>query len=220
MLWIRILTHAWEIVPLPTDPETADYTSWDPCGWIEGDTYYAVFGGKKNTVWKSSDLHNWEMCGPFLAEAFPGIDIFEDISCPDFFQMGNKWVMVCISHRLGARYYVGEWKNEQLHPEYHEMMSFCDNEFFAPESYTDDRGRRILFSWVIDGRDKAVSERSGWSGMMSLPRVMTVAGDNRLLMTPAEELETLRYNQMSSMNVAIPVDGPAEVSFDAVSENV
>lgn len=208
------------IVPNPEDPETADYTSWDPCGWIDDDTYYAVFGGKKNTVWKSTDMRTWERCGPFLAQAYPGIDLDEDISCPDFFRMGDKWVMVCISHHLGARYYVGEWKHEQLHPEYHEMMSYCDNEFFAPESYTDDRGRRILCSWVFDGRADAVREPSGWSGMMSLPRVMTLAADNRLLMAPADELASLRYNGVTSTDIAIPKDSSRPVPFDPVMENV
>jgi beta-fructofuranosidase len=201
------------IVPNPADPDKADFASWDPCGWIEGDTYYAVFGGKKNTVWKSTDLRNWKMCGPFLAEAYPGIDLHEDISCPDFFPMGDKWVMVCISHRLGARYYVGTWKNERFHPEYHEMMSFCDNEFFAPESHTDARGRRILFAWVFDGRNPPVSALSGWCGTMSLPRMMTLGPDNRLLMTPVEELTTLRYNPVSAANIAIPADSFANLEF-------
>jgi len=208
------------IVPNPEDPETANHTSWDPCGWIDNGTYYAIFGGKKNTVWKSTDMHEWEMCGPFLAAPYPGIDPEEDISCPDFFKVGDKWVMVCISHRLGARYYVGEWKNEQLHPEYHEMMSYCDNEFFAPESYTDDRGRRLLFSWVFDGRDDAIKNPSGWSGMMSLPRVMTLAPGNRMLMTPAQELESLRYNGVSFADLAIPADGASPIAFDAVTPNV
>jgi sucrose-6-phosphate hydrolase SacC (GH32 family) len=208
------------IVPNPADPETADYQSWDPCGWIEGDTCYAVFGGKKNTVWKSQDLRRWQMCGPFLASAYPGVDYFEDISCPDFFKLGDKWVMVCISHRLGCRYYVGRWENEQFHPEYHEPMSFCDNEYFAPESYTDDRGRRILFTWVFDGRDRAEQQRSGWSGTMGLPRVLTLAPDNRLHMTPAEELETLRYNPLTLENVTVPADGETPIPFTAVEDNV
>jgi beta-fructofuranosidase len=53
-------------------------------------------------------LKKWTKCGEFLAHAYPGIDINEDIACADFFQVEKKWVMVCISHRLGARYYVGE----------------------------------------------------------------------------------------------------------------
>lgn len=213
--------HAFNpIVPNPPDPDKADHTSWDPCGWIHNDTYYAVFGGQKNTVWKSKDLKKWTKCGPFLAHAYPGIDIMEDISCPDFFPMGRKWVMVCISHRLGARYYVGQWKNEQFYPEYHEMMSYADNQFFAPESHTDDKGRRVLFAWVLDGRNDAARGPSGWSGMMSLPRIMTLGPGNRLLMSPAEELASLRYNAVLRKNVAIPANSSVHVPFDAVADNV
>jgi len=208
------------LVPNPVDAEKADYTSWDPCGWIHNGTYYAIFGGGKNTVWKSKDLRKWTKCGPFLAHAYPGIDIFEDISCPDFFPMGKKWVMVCISHRLGTRYYVGDWKNEQFHPEYHEMMSYCDNQFFAPESHTDDKGRRILFAWVLDGRNDAAKGPTGWSGMMSLPRIMTLGSDNRLIMTPAEETKTLRYNPIVARNLVVGKNGQTNIAFDGVLDNV
>lgn len=208
------------IVPIPPDPETADHTSWDPHGWLDGDTYYAVFGGKKNTVWKSRDLQKWRMCGPFLAHACPGVDLLEDISCPDFFSLGDKWVMVCISHRLGARYYVGRWANEQFHPEYHEPMTFSDNEFFAPESHTDAQGRRILFAWVFDRRNEPARIRSGWAGTMSLPRVMTLGRDNRLIMNPIDEFKTLRYNPLTIRNVAIPANGQVPVPFAGVEDNV
>lgn len=206
--------------PNPLNPDGADHTSWDPCGWIEGDTYYGIFGGQKNTVWKSRDLKTWTKCGPLLAEAYPGIDFYEDISCPDFFPVRDKWVMVCISHRLGTRYYVGRWENEKFHPEYHEMMSFCDNEFFAPESHTDGRGRRIMLAWVFDGRNTPVRNASGWSGTMSLPRVLTLGADNRLLMTPVEELATLRYNPFAAANVNVADGAFTPVPFRAVEENV
>lgn len=208
------------LVPNPVDQEKADYTSWDPCGFIHNNTYYGIFGGGKNTVWKSKDLKKWTKCGPFLAYAYPGIDLLEDISCPDFFPMGKKWVMVCISHRLGARYYVGQWKNEQFHPEYHEMMSYADNQFFAPESHTDDKGRRILFAWVLDPRNDVARIPSGWSGMMSLPRVMKLGADNRLLMSPVAELKTLRYNGVEKKNVAVAAGRETAVAFDAVMDNV
>ena len=54
---------------------------------------------------------------------------------------------------------------------------------------------------------------------MSLPRVITLGPDNRLLMRPADELETLRYNASPARNVAIR-GGQAAVEFDAVEENV
>ena len=40
-------------------------------------------------------------------------------------------------------------------------------------------------------------KRIGWAGLMSLPRVMQVAGDGSVLMEPASELETLRGRHMA-----------------------
>jgi beta-fructofuranosidase len=100
------------------------------------------------------------------------------------------------------------------------MMSYSDNQYFAPESYTDGKGRRILFAWVFDGRNEMVRNRSGWSGTMSLPRVMTLGADNRLLMTPADELKALRYNETVARNVTVSRNGQAKIAFDGVDDNV
>ena len=200
------------IIPNPADD--ALYRSWDPCGWVEDDTYYAIFGGQRPAIFKAKKLNKWKYVGDLFAHAIDGVDIHEDVSCPDFFKLGRKWVLVCISHRLGCRYYVGKWKNEQFHPEYHEMMTWADNEYFAPESYTGDKGRRILFTWVFDGRSGEVSEPSGWSGTMGLPRVLELGADNRLIMTPAEELQALRYNERSFSNVAVSSRGDKRLGVE------
>ena len=61
--------------------------------------------------------------------------------------------------------------------------------------------------------------RSGhMPGALNVPYRALLEPDGR--MKPVEELETLRYNQMSLTNVAIPVDGSVEVPFDAVCGHV
>jgi beta-fructofuranosidase len=115
------------------DPHHGKYRSWDPFGWLEGDTYYAIFGGKKAAIAKCDTLDGeWKYVGDVLAHSIGDVDINEDISCADLFKIGNKHMLLCISHRLGCRYYLGEWKNEQFYPEFHEQMSWVDNAYFAP----------------------------------------------------------------------------------------
>ena len=211
----------WKKLPSnPITPNPEDdtlYRSWDPCGWVHDDTYYAIFGGTRPAIFRAKELDKWEYVGDLFAYAADGVDINEDVSCADLFMLGGKCVLVCISHRLGCRYYVGEWKNEQFHPEYHEMMTFTDNEYFAPESYFDDKGRRILFTWVFDGRTDDQRKASGWSGTMGLPRILVLGPDNRLRMTPARELKKLRYNEQKLSDVKVPADG--EKRLDAVQGN-
>ena len=43
------------------------------------------------------------------------------------FKIGNKWMLLCISHRLGCRYYLGDFKDEKYLPEFQAMMSWNGN---------------------------------------------------------------------------------------------
>ncbi|MBI5685850.1 MAG: GH32 C-terminal domain-containing protein [Verrucomicrobia bacterium] len=202
--WTKLPSNP--IIPNPKGREP--YASWDPHGWLEGDTYYGLFGGnpgsgKPPSTFKATELDGWRYVGPFLSREMPDVAANEDISCPDFFKLGNKRVLVCIAHNRGNRYYVGEWKNEQFHPEIHERMSWVDNTYFAPESLEAPDGRRILWGWIFDQRSPATKRASGWSGELSLPRVLTLGDDNRLRYQPIEELKRLRYNEQTQHNIAI-----------------
>jgi beta-fructofuranosidase len=189
------------------DPHHGKYRSWDPYGWVEGDTYYAIFGGTRPAIAKCKSLSGeWKYVGDLLAHSVEGVDINEDISCPELFKLGDKYMVLCISHRLGCRYYLGKWKNEQFYPEFHEQMSWVDRSFFAPESLLDDKGRRIMWAWIFDGRAKKTRNESGWSGTFSLPRVLALGEDNTLLMWPPKELEVLRYNPRDIETFGIPAD--------------
>jgi sucrose-6-phosphate hydrolase SacC (GH32 family) len=216
--WTKLPSNP--IIPNPKAQEP--YASWDPHGWVEGNTYYGLFGGnpgsgKPPSTFKATELDGWKYVGPFLGREMPDVAADEDISCPDFFKLGNKRVLVCIAHNRGNRYYVGEWKNEQLVPEVHERMSWVDNTYFAPESLEAPDGRRILWGWIFDQRSGETKRASGWSGELSLPRVLTLGDDNRLRYQPIEELKRLRYNQQTQQNIAIAAD--KEVVLDKIAGN-
>lgn len=190
------------------DPHHDKYRSWDPYGWLEGDTYYAIFGGKRPAIAKCDSLEgDWEYVGDLMAHSLEGVDINEDVSCADLFKIGDKYMLLCISHRLGCRYYLGQWKNEQFYPEYHEQMSWVDRDYFAPESMLDGNGRRIMWTWIFDGRDGKERSESGWSGTFSLPRVLALGEDGMLRMWPPEELNILRYNPKKWLYLTVEADG-------------
>ena len=201
------------------------YRSWDPYGWHEGDSYYAIFGGKRPGIAKSSGLNGeWRYVGDLFAHAVEGVSLTEDVSCPDLFRLGDKHVLLCISHRLGCRYYVGAWRDEQFHPESHAMMSWVDHAFFAPESLLDDRGRRIMWAWIMDEPKFGVRSANGWSGVLSLPRVLSMGDDGRLCIDVPEEIEALRYGGHRQGPVTIeadsdlPVEGVAGKSLELLIE--
>jgi beta-fructofuranosidase len=58
----------------------------------------------------------------------------------------------------------------------------------APETMLDNKGRRILWAWVLD-RKSGVS-----SGTMSMPRILTLSKDKLSLnIEPPKEIKDLRY---------------------------
>ncbi|MHB8520592.1 MAG: GH32 C-terminal domain-containing protein [Limisphaerales bacterium] len=191
----------------PGDPQHDKYRSWDPFGWLEGDTYYAIFGGERPAIAKAPRLEGeWKYVGDLMANSVPGVSINEDVSCADFFKLGDRQMLLCISHRLGCRYYLGEWKGEQFHPTFHEKMSWVDNSFFAPESLLDGKGRRIMWAWIFDSPGFKMRTDYGWSGTMSLPRVLSLGADGRLQMDPPEEIEQLRYHGKKRTDLTVKAD--------------
>jgi beta-fructofuranosidase len=199
----------------PGDEHHGKYGSWDPFGWLEGDTYYAIFGGRRPAVAKAPALEGeWKFVGDLFAHSVEGVPLDEDVSCADFFELDGKDVLLAISHRVGARYYLGEWKDEQFYPESFAQMSWVDNSFFAPESLLDDKGRRIMWAWIFDGPEFGIRKEYGWSGTMSLPRVLSLGDDGRLRMDVPEEIERLRFDAFKKQDFA--VQSGAEVVIDGI----
>jgi hypothetical protein len=80
---------------------------WEPAGWVAGDSSYALFGGHRpGSVKAPAFAGEWKYVGDLMGNAVEGVSINEDVSCADFFQLGNQRMLLCISHRLGARYYL------------------------------------------------------------------------------------------------------------------
>ena len=191
--WQKLASNPITPPTVVGDPHHARYQSWDPHAWREGDAYYAIFGGKRPGLAKASALAGpWRYVGDLFAHGVAGVALDEDVSCPDFFRLGDQHVLLCISHRLGCRYYLGDWRDEQFHPRSHASMSWSDRSFFAPESLLDDRGRRIMWAWLLDEPEFGVRAPLGWSGVMSLPRVLSLGSDGTLRIAVPEELTRLR----------------------------
>lgn len=204
-------------IPKPGSPGHGQYESWDPHGWLEGDDYFAIFGGAKPGLFKGPEITQLKYKGPFLTNDRWSEPI-EDVSCPDFFPIGDKHMLLCISHCRGARYFLGTWKDEKFTAQSHGRMNWPGGGFFAPETLLAPQGRRILWAWCMDERPAPVRVDSGWSGVMSLPRSLSLA-EGELHIEPAIELEQLRFNPRELTDVVVTPG--AEVSLsDAAHQSI
>lgn len=181
------------VLPRNAAGEIANIRYWDPDCWRNGETYYALSGGKNPQLMKSSDLKTWTYLGDMLHPDYPanlGVPRDEDISCANMFKLGDKWMLLCISHSLGCRYYLGDFKDEKYLPEFHAMMSFGNNLFFAPESMLTRDGRRVMWAWLQN-----VSAAP--TGVQCLPRELELPADGVLRIRPLRELASLRHGEKS-----------------------
>lgn len=67
--------------------------------------------------------------------------------------------------------------------------------FYAPKTQLDKSGHRILWGWIQETRPLDEYKAAGWAGMMSLPRVLTLAADGQLRIDFAAEANRLRKGQ-------------------------
>lgn len=219
-------TEPEPIIPLDDNGEEPDIYHWDPDIWQIDNTYYALAGGKDPELMKSPDLKNWTYIGKLLHDKFPkdlGVEREEDISCANIFKIGNKWMLLCISHRLGCRYYLGDFVDGKFLPDEHHMMNWKNTDwddhselvYFAPESMVAEDGRRIMWTWLMtDVKPSAVQ---------SLPRELELPEDGILRIKPLKELESLRYDGISLEDVTVSEGSNLmldKVSGDAVELEV
>ena len=190
------------------------YHVWDTCGWLHEDTYYSICGnhpfeppqsdGDIAYLFRSDDLVDWEYVHPFYRSDRRWTEANEDCSCPDFFPIGDKYMLMFISHTHGTQYYIGSYDGDSFVPERHSRMSWAGGPLFAQESLLDGDGRRIFWAWVFESRSRNAQLSAGWAGVMSLPRVLSLGRDDTLLIEPAEELQILRrnYRRHESLSLA------------------
>ncbi len=191
--WVKFEGNPVLVTPPKGSTMEGKYRAWDPEAWYDKKTdhYYQISGGEIAGLFKSKDMYKWDYMGDFVDRNDNKLFSYEDISCPDFFRIGDKDMLLFISHHLGTQYYIGKFENDKYTIEKHGRMNWPGGTFFAPEQLVDDRGRNIIWGWVLE-RKPGYLPNYGWSGIMSLPRVLTLARNGELQINPPEEIKNLR----------------------------
>ena len=176
----------------------------DPCVWREADGWYMVLGagivavGGTALLYHSPDLIGWEYLHPLCVgdvtrrEPFWSGIMWE---CPDFFPLGGKHVLMVSAWdnaTLEVQHMIGTYADHRFTPEREAITDY--GRWYAPQSFTDDRGRLIDWGWIREGRSVEAQVAAGWSGAMALPRVLSLTPSGDLAAAPAPEFVALRHN--------------------------
>lgn len=201
-------TKAQVILKNSDYPEDMSCHVRDPKIYKQGDSYYMVLGARTKTskgcilIYQSEDLDQWRY--------YDRVEAAEEFGymweCPDLFELGGDLFLICCPQgleRKGSRfenvYANGYFKlnpnlknNHQLKEEdFIELDKGFD--FYAPQSYEDDKGRRILIGWMGIGdlpyHNPTVAK--GWQHTLTLPRELTNQ-EGKLYQYPIKEINKLK----------------------------
>ena len=126
--------------------------------------------------------------------------------CPNFFPLEDKYVLL-YSPCKSPMYKVGTLDSSlNFHVEAEGLLDPSGWEgFYAPQSFQDEAGRRILFGWMTDSSRGDWKGIEDWSGSQSLPREVTLGTDGHVKMC---SLPGLKHLQETAVDVAIEPTQP------------
>jgi beta-fructofuranosidase len=177
----------------------------DPHVWKEGGEWQMLLGagvrGHGGTLlhYTSANLQDWTyrkqvLTGKMKAEVKGGdVARGEMWECPDFFPVGDRWLLY-VSTENTVKHWLGRWKGGEFTPLSEGVL--LHGAHYAPKSCAAPGGRRIIWSWIREQRTQEAQLNAGWSGVMSLAIVPTLAPDGSLRLNPAEEYKTLRGGKL------------------------
>lgn len=193
--------------PVLTAPEGVPTDCFrDPKVWKHEDTYYMVCGASRDNkgqalLYRSKDMIHWTYFN-VLAESRGEWGYMWE--CPDFYPMGDKYVLTFSP--MGA----GEHTSVYLVGDFDYLTGkFCCHvsgeidwglDYYAPQSFLAPDGRRIIVGWSNEWewmplwKDWGPTYKEGWCGFFNIPREVRMRKDGTLQFLPIREVETIREN--------------------------
>ncbi len=213
----------------------------DPKVWREGDTYYMVQGARKKDdtgevlVFSSPDLRKWTLCNRITSNTRFGY-MWE---CPDYFELADEGEfsqgrIVKVLSVSPQGLHGGEWDRRNVYQSGYfvilgDVTDTCTLlpfalwdagfDFYAPQSFQAEDGRRILIGWMGMPDEKTYTNktvRDGWQHCFTVPREVT-ARNGRVLQWPIRELEAYRTDELAGTGA---LTGKDMRSFDLFIDGV
>lgn len=189
---------------------TSDFR--DPMLWKEEDTFYCAVAARRTTdgygsivLFSSDDLHRWKYEGQiYRNEKGMGGRMLE---CPNLFRAGDVPVLICSAMEVNENSWtkdahvsfwcIGRTKKVQTAFQDAERVPIDEGpDFYAPETATLPDGRVILIGWLQDWNNYMTPQQFRWSGMMTMPREVSLE-NGHLMQRPAREWESMARNKRS-----------------------
>ena len=160
-----------------------------------------VCGASKNQkgqalLYRSEDLIHWTFINVLAESRGEWGTMWE---CPDFFRIGNRYVLTFSPIDAGERtcvYLTGSFDYDTGRFDY-DVSGEIDwgFDYYAPQSFQAPDGRRIMVAWANEWewmpffKDWGPTYREDWCGFFNFPREVNMTKSGRLSFVPIRELK-------------------------------
>lgn len=225
-----------EVISFSEYPEEFTCHIRDPKVWKENGKYFMVLGGRLKgdkgavLVYESGDLKEWKLLRTITTPEVFGY-MWE---CPDYFELDGEKILSVSPQGLTREefrfqniyqsgYFILKEDGSVDVKDFREWdMGF---DFYAPQTFTDVQGRRILIGWMgmPDADEEYVNKtiEEGWQHCLTVPRELKLK-DEKILQYPVKELENLRKEKtvLNDENSAVELRVEVNEGFDLVLEEI
>ncbi|MBP2028965.1 beta-fructofuranosidase [Acetoanaerobium pronyense] len=205
------ITNKKNVIPSNQYPEGFSTHIRDPKVFSKNNIYYMVLGARdinnkgQIILYQSYDLENWDFKSIF---AGPYENLGYMWECPDFFSLDEKEILLISPQGLKpdgykynniyqSGYFIGEsdFSVGSFNPETDFLELDCGFDFYAPQTFCDSKGRRIMWAWMglpdIESEYSNPTIKYGWQHAMTIPRELLIM-NNKLIQKPLQEYKKLR----------------------------
>ncbi len=198
-------------------PEGMEEDFRDPKVFCAGGKWHMVVGCSGRSLgsiamYVSEDLRHWEYKGIICQSNGEQGTMWE---CPDLFHLDGADILMCSPINMkGTRTMFLTGKMD--YKGYHFTPKCCDKvdygpEFYAPQTFLDSRGRRILIGWMATWGEKIPTGKNGWAGALTLPRELFLE-DGRVCQRPVREISSLRRETLHQGSIQLKDDQHGNLS--------
>lgn len=140
-------------------------------------------------LYRSTDSgpYSWSHVGPlYTGDGSTG----NPWECPNFFPLGNKWVLFYGGNGLGY-YETGTYNGSVFTSEKRGLLD-AGPASYAMQWYKDESGRDLAITWLANWQtSKTPTRLNGWAGQQSITRELFLTADGGLGSRPIPELNSL-----------------------------
>lgn len=210
----------------------------DPKVFVQGEHYYMVQGARTKEdkgvilLFESSDKIHWRYHNRIQSqEPFgymwecPDLFLLDDVNILSLSPQGLSKEECRFQNQYQSGYFIveGDYTAEKKYS----LLSFREwdmgFDFYAPQTFQDEKGRRILVGWagMIDCEeeyDNHITVKAGWQHMFTLPRKLTLE-NNIVYQQPVEELKQLRGKEETIIDTEFSCSMTSELLLEDIESN-